>query len=303
MRLGWSLVAVCGGWGLVAAAPAEITFSDSGWGCPFLDSSDSPCYSDACLESRLSGSISQECCDTVNAYCSASSSDPACSDQTLLGLFNSVCGASSSSVSSAGTAAWQELVATHHTEQAEGAVGIQTDYFVNCPFNRPYDNPCYNESCMSDGTMSQMCCDAIEDYCTEGYDDPACRNPDLGGLFFVFCNSSFSTPDWPAPKGPKDGKGGLLGMGGPVAQGLGTAALVGMSAVVMFFAYKHHQRRQVHNMEQQYFAQNNEAMAQPLLGGGPDVIQMAPPKYEEASNPAGGKRGATSERPPDYHTA
>lgn len=77
VMLGWA-VAVA----VVEGTSGQFQFSASGWGCPFADVSTSPCYADACTESRSEGSISAECCSSVTEYCQASTSsadvDPAC---------------------------------------------------------------------------------------------------------------------------------------------------------------------------------------------------------------------------------
>eukprot|EP00038_Savillea_parva_P023067 m.39516 g.39516 ORF g.39516 m.39516 type:complete len:379 (-) comp5818_c0_seq1:285-1421(-) len=304
LRLAMSVttVAFIGCTALVAGSAANneateaLQYSASGWGCPFSYASN-PCYSDACLEARNGGTMNQECCEEVSSYC-GSSGDPACSDSSLESMFDSICSSSSNSQSAA-AAAWQSLYADVATSSST-TVGAQ-GYFQTCPFGRPYDNPCYNETCASsaDSSLTGACCDTIEKYCTEEINsDPACRNPDLGGLFFVFCNSTFFDPDspqWvPIPKGPKGPKGGILG--GVAGQAAGTAALVGVSAAAVFFVYKHHQKRR--RLEMQHLLQRYESGDNaPLLAAG-----MVPPKYYEASASATVDMKEPAEAPPGYNT-
>eukprot|EP00035_Acanthoeca_spectabilis_P007277 m.134554 g.134554 ORF g.134554 m.134554 type:complete len:312 (-) comp13874_c0_seq3:627-1562(-) len=283
----------------------QLRASGQSWGCPFLDTSDSPCYNTDCIESQNNGLISAECCAVISEYCEtsisnnalySSTADPACYDSTLHNLFQAVCATSSSSaVESAVSASWISMVQEYHNAVDSEAVDTQSNYWQTCPFARQYDNPCFQDSCSQDashGVFNLTCCDAIETYCLEELDtDPACRNPDLGGLFFVFCNSSFANPDWPSysPKGGK-GKGGLLG--GAVAHGVGTAALVGVSAVACFYIYRQHRIRRMHDEQQQYQRFENAA-ADPLLGR---TAAAAPPKYEQASE----SRAIVGEAPPNY---
>lgn len=121
----------------------------------------------------------------------------------------------------------------------------------------------------------------------------------------MFCNSSFADPNSPNylwPKSPKQGKGGLFGAG-PAAHGLGAAALVGMSAVAVFFVYKHHKRRRQHNMQQAYEALHPDGnMGAPLLGAALAPPKYGAPMYATAADveKGGAAAAAAADAPPGY---